>query len=420
MTDRDEFIERFSPTKHPTMCPLPFMHFSTETSGEIKLCCEARPNTDVSLVDGKSKKIIEIFNSAYYNDARKKLIKGEKIPECNSCWFKEKQGLKSKRLEEWEVFYKHNKSTLPTDFFQWEKIGTDLIPTYYNLQVARTCNYACIMCSTDWSSLITSIGQKMGVEKRTMLMNQRWWTLTPAQPQLDKSEIFWQGLKEIVSKLEYLYVTGGEPFIIKPLWEFINYLVEKDYAKNIVFWCNTNTSQFTDRQLFLLKQFKRVELNLSIDAHGELNEYLRTSSNWNDIENNINLAIKNVSNNFYLTLVPVVSGLNIRYLHELIYWWRDKVGQNNRCVIKPIPLVAPRSMSTNVLPKKYIDEIKQSLTNAIQDCKLDPESNFENIFNLLDNHEFSPRANTKLKEEFEYFKEAVNKDYFTKFNYLFE
>jgi hypothetical protein len=251
-------------------------------------------------------------------------------------------------------------------------------------------------------------------------MNQRWWTLTPAQSQLDKSEIFWQGLKEIVSKLEYLYVTGGEPFIIKPLWEFINYLVEKDYAKNIVFWCNTNTSQFTEHQLFLLKQFKRVELNLSIDAYGELNEYLRTSSNWNDIENNINLAIKNVSSNFYLTLVPVVSGLNIRYLHELIYWWRNKVGQNNRCAINPILLVAPRSMSTNVLPKKYIDEIKKSLTTAIQDCKLDSESNFENVFNLLDNHEFSYRASTKLKEEFEYFKEAVNKDYFTKFNYLFE
>jgi organic radical activating enzyme len=418
--DREEFIKKFAPDVHPTMCPLMFTHFSTETNGQIKFCCEARPNPDVDQVDGKSKKIIEIFNNEYYNTSRKKIINGERSPECSACWFKEKQGLTSKRLEEWDVFFQNGKSSLPNDFYQWSTFGTDLIPSYYNLQVAKTCNYACLMCSTDWSSLITSIGQKVGYEKRVMLMNQRWWTSKPSQEQLDKSNIFWEGLKDIVHKLEYLYVTGGEPFIIKPLWEFINFLVDTGYSKNVVFWCNTNTSQFTEHQIALLKKFKRVELNLSIDAYGDLNEYIRTSSNWDHIERNIDLVLPHLNKNFYLTLVPVVTGLNIRYLHELIYWWRNKVGEHNRCVINPIPLVAPRSMSTSVMPKKYVDETRQSLITAIQECKLDAPTDFKDVFNLLDNHEFSPRANTKLKEEFSYFNEAVNKDYFTKFKYLFE
>lgn len=416
---REEFLNRFAPGTHPTMCPLLFNHFSTETKGEIKFCCEAKYNPDVEKVDGKSKKIIEIFNSNYYNESRKRMINGEKLSECDACWVKEKQGLISKRLQEWEVFQKHHKTTLPEDFSNWEEFGKDLVPTYYNLQVAKTCNYACIMCSSDWSSLITSIGQKMGEEKKTMLLNQRWWSNKPGEEQLDKSETFWEGLRDIADKLEHLYVTGGEPFIIKPLWKFINFLVEQGYSSKIIFWCNTNTSQFSEEQINLLKSFKRVELNLSIDAHGELNEYLRTSSDWNNIEKNVNLAVQHLSDKFFLTLVPVVSGLNVRDLDKLIYWWKKTVG-DNRCVINPIILTWPRSMSINVLPKKYVMQAKQSLITAINECGLDYESDFQNVFDLLDNHEFSARANRKLKEEFLYFTEAVNKDYLTKFDYLFE
>ena len=150
-----------------------------------------------------------------------------------------------------------------------------------------------------------------------------------------------------------------------------------------------------------------------------MNEYLRTSSDWNNIEKNVNLAVKHVDDNFQLTLVPVVSGLNVRYLDNLIYWWKKTLG-DKRCVIKPIILTWPRSMSINVLPKKYIMKSKQSLINVINDCNLDYKSDFQNVFDLLDNHDFSTRANNKLKEEFLYFQEAVNKDYLKQFSYLFE
>jgi len=420
MSIRGEFLNRFSPGSHPSMCPLLFNHFSTETRGEIKFCCEATFTTDTAAVDGKNKKIIEIFNGDYYNKSRQKMISGEKIPECDACWIKEKNGLISKRLDEWEVFQQQTDNPLPVDFKEWEESGKPLVPTYYNLQVSKTCNYACIMCSVDWSSLITSIGQRMGEEKKSMLVNNRWWEINPSQIQLDKSDTFWEGLRDISDKLENLYVTGGEPFIIKPLWEYINFLVDQGYAGNISFWCNTNVSQFSEHQLTLLKSFKRVELNLSIDAYGTLNEFLRTGSNWDTIEKNVDLAIKHVDDNFILTLVPVISGLNVRHVSELIYWWRGKTWHTDRCMIKPITLSLPRTMTINVLPEKYVKESRKLLVEAINDCKLTPGSDFENIFNLLDNHQFSPRANKKLKEEFEYFKEAANKDYFALFSYLFE
>lgn len=418
MNYREQFITRFDPKVHPSMCPLLFNHFSTETSGEIKFCCEAKNNNPE--MNGKYYKIIDIFNSDYYNSARENMINGEKLSECESCWIKENQGLTSKRLQEWEVFKRQPDNQIPKIFFEWEKNKNTLIPTYYNLQVAKTCNYACIMCSSDWSSLITSIGQKMGFEKSKSLMNQRWWLHNDSTDTLDKSDTFWEGLEEISGSLDNLYVTGGEPFIIKPLWKYINFLVDQGYSKNIVFWCNTNTSQFNEHQLELLKEFKRVELNLSIDGYGELNEYLRTSSDWSVIEKNVNAAVKYLDDkSFYLTLVPVVSGLNVKDLSKLIYWWKEKIG-NNRCVIKPIILTWPRSMAINVLPKKYIEEAKSSLMIAHKDCNLNWESDFYNVYKLLDDHQFSQRANNKLKEEFTYFSEAVNKDYFKFFNFLFE
>lgn len=420
MTIRDEFIKKYSPEAHPTMCPLLWNHFSTQTTGEIKFCCEARYNTETHIVDGKIKTMKEIFNSDYYNDARRRMLAGEKLSECEPCWIKEKNGLKSKRLIEWEVLFEQPDNKLPYNFKNWAESSEDILPTYYNLQVSKTCNYACIMCSSDWSSLITSIGQKMGEEKKHMLSNERWWTPIANEDQLDRNEIFWNGLREIAHKLEYLYVTGGEPFIIKPLWNFIKYLVDENFAPKITFWCNTNTSQFNEDQLELLKKFKSVELNLSIDGYGELNEYLRTSSNWNTIEKNIDLAIPNVHYDFKLTLVPVTSGLNVLHLDKLIYWWRNKVGDNNRCVIKPIMLSWPRTMSFNVLPKKFVEQARQSLTTAIDECKLDQRSDFQNVFELLDQHQFSRRANKKLKEEFEYFSQATKKDYLNFFSYLFE
>jgi len=396
---------------HPTFCPHLWQHFSTDPNGLVKFCCEAAHMNDNEL-DLSTYTIKEIFNSNAYNTIRRNNLRRIKNRECASCWNKEAKGLKSKRQLDIDAI---DDPAVANNMERWSN-GEDIVPIYYNLQVSKTCNQACIMCEPFYSSLIESIYNRTDPAVAEKFNFDRWNRNNVPFKNIAKVPKFWEGLSEVDSQLTQLYVTGGEPFIIKELWTYIESLVTRGYAKNINFWCNTNFSKITSAQLDLLLEFRSVELNLSIDAYGDTLEYLRHASNWKTINQNIDLAMPYIKENFKITIVPVMHALSIIELDQLIIWWNDKM-KGKACKINPIILTSPFSMTLDSLPSKYLVGLKEKINAVLDESSAE---HFLNVFQSIDNHCFNLENNKQLRSELEFFKHVMKKDFPNKFDYIYD
>lgn len=404
--------------KYKKFCPHLWQHFSMETNGEVKFCCEA-----IQLKSNfHDKSLKEVFNSDEYNTKRQQLLDGIEIPECHQCWYKEKQGLSSKRLLDMEFV----KDDFVEKFEKWQS-GEEIIPDYYNLQASNTCNFACIMCSPLWSSSLYSLTKKDSKDKPLRFGSDVY----KERNNISQNPNFWEGLKEVDHKLNRLYVTGGEPFMVKELWQYIETLVDRDLAKNIDFWCSTNASMITEKQLQLLSNFNFVDLNLSIDGHAEVNEYLRYKSNWGNLDKQVSVLAKKAeeSQNFMISIVPVVSALSIESLPRLIKWYSNKFEDKSQVHVKPILLHWPKTMHLNSLPKKIVNKIYEKIEKSVGILKSyipyynpkelsSQEQLWNNILKALELHQFDLNNNQLLKEELEYFSKIYKKDYVNFFKHI--
>lgn len=381
-----------------TFCPHLYHHVCTEPNGQMKFCCEALPPKEFDLTKHTIK---DLFNSDYYNKIRKDHLSGIKNKECNACWEKEEAGLLSKRLQDYSVF--DEDENVRKNFKLWKE-GNAIMPNYYNLQVSKTCNQACLMCTPFYSSLLESIINNTETLDR--------WKYIPYKG-VDKNKTFWEGLYNISDSLEHLYITGGEPFFIKVLWKYIEHLVDTGISKNINFWCSTNFNYVTIKQLDLLKEFKSVQINCSIDTFGKSIEYQRYGSDWETIQSNIDVVRPYLSNKFKIQLVPVIHALSIKDFDKLVLWWKNTVNST----IMPNLLTSPLSMHISSVKK----EVFEHIVNVIkQEQHIFDSKQIENVLTAIERHEYNKEHNKLLYNELTYYSQVTKKDCLTEYQYLFD
>ena len=73
----------------------------------------------------------------------------------------------------------------------------------------------------------------------------------------------------------------------------------------------------------MFKQVKCLEVKLSIDAYGKLNDFLRSGSKWEKVEENINW-FKSFVNKKFLSIHSVASIYNINKIDELVDYAKQK------------------------------------------------------------------------------------------------
>lgn len=165
----------------------------------------------------------------------------------------------------------------------------------------------------------------------------------------------------ITDSLHWLYFTGGEPMISADHWNMLQSLVTSGQSKDISLMYNSNltVTQYKSVDIQeLWKKFKKVQINCSVDAVGKPIEYIRSGSNWQQIDTNIQ-SLKQYKN-IKLVLSPVISILNIWFLPDLVDY-----ATNNQLSISPIVLTGPDYLALNVIP----DQLKDQALNVVAQVK---------------------------------------------------
>lgn len=258
-------------------CPLPFIHQHIDTKKRSKVCCYADDNGFVS--DSMD------FNSDDYKLVRDNISQGKWSDACVSCRFKEMDLVISPRQIAVRDLYKKHKRLIDSQI-ELHKQGENLRPYTYDLRISNLCNLTCQTCDAVHSS---SIAKELGEE--TVFLSY--------EPSMD-----------INPNAIRIYFAGGEPFLIKKYADVLDRIDNKD-CEVIV---NTNGTMVTDRFLAALKQFKTVNITLSLDGFGELNSMIRKGSNWDQIVKNIQIF---KDQGFSLHVNTVVQKDNINELLEL-------------------------------------------------------------------------------------------------------
>jgi len=207
----------------------------------------------------KRKDILNWKNDQEYNNIRKKMLDGEKIPGCRVCYDFEEKNIRDMR---W------------TDSFDWitrlkiksvEDLEKLKDPVYFEVRPSNKCNLKCRMCGPKWSHLIQKETKSINDDKfQTLAMQHN------AEEILNNPSFNLLNLNTLVR----LYIAGGEPTVMPEVYQFLkNCIIQKktNFELNI----NTNAVKISETLFDLFKNFSKLWFTCSIDGTHKINEYIR-------------------------------------------------------------------------------------------------------------------------------------------------
>ena len=276
-------------------CHLLWGHIAIFPNGEVRPCCRFKmPEPGLSLLNSS---FSEARNSAVFRTAKKTMLSGTLPESCIKCGEEERNGVSSLR----------QKSNLGRNL---DDLTADAIAPLESIEwfLGNSCNLRCITC----------------VPERSSSWNQDAIALSYEPAPLAKMNV--DLLEPYISNLRKIKLIGGEPLLHKEHDQILEMIRARGVPKETHLVLNSNATIFPSaRTLELWGGMKRVELGLSIDGVGAVNEYVRYPSSWRAIDSNLKkyLALANSKENIELYIICTLSALNVTRLSEIYLWWEN-------------------------------------------------------------------------------------------------
>lgn len=336
-------------------CPLPFGHITVDTLGKFRICCRHHHQSkDQDSVYNTTHR--QWFDGRYINEVRQSFLQDKQHPGCDICWTHEKNGFESYR----QASIKEHK-ILKTSISKPS-------PSTVEIQMGNLCNLGCLMCNAWSSSYINSENKKLDLEN----LDQKDLTFTP-----DKKKMVLDIVKD--PEVKILNFRGGEPLYSKLIYETLDEI--PDYRKqSLMLHVTTNATQWNDRWKTLFSKFRLVRFMFSVDATGDLYNYIRYPGNWEKTEKNILEIIQQP--NVKSLISCVVQNLNIMNLNSLF-----EFANSNQIYLNLDPTVLPEYIHFTNLPSDKIS-IAISRLDKILEIKLHQKNLYpivEKLKNMLEN-----------------------------------
>jgi len=326
-----------------SFCVQPFVNITTRIKGQNNVCCNIKlPDSNI-----KTETPLAFFNSDRVKSLKDSFLKGEMRSECRLCQYQESKSASSQRTD-YNKYYniKNNQSN---EYYEKiiEKIGISKLknPLYFEFHISNLCNLKCLTCNEVDSSRFHAENKALGISENK----------DANFAELDQTKI--EALESAISDdLLFLDIRGGETLMV-PEVKKVLLDVDTQRAEKITLKIQTNGTIMPDKEWTkILQKFKRTKINVSIDAYGDDNHYVRYPSDWNKIL----ATLEHLKENKIKFLInTVVSNLNIMVLDRLFDWIQENNYPNYFYL-----LYGPSIYQPNNLPKELLDIAKKRLQNV--------------------------------------------------------
>ena len=293
---------------------------------------------------------------------RKELIQGPRLPKsCSRCTDCEQAGVVSHRQfsnDSW----KHIIDQLDFDeegrqkinkFYLWDGVG------YTNL-----CNLKCRMCPSYLSSTnreeeikhnlpIKSVSPAHAEVLKQYQINNTFPKMTfDSFANIDDFYKFFDQHMEYIEEIKF---EGGEPLMMEQHYRVLELLIAKNKT-DVILKYPTNLTKLTYKKynvLDLWKQFKQVDISISLDAYDKQNYYIRHPAIWDDIISNLE-QVKLQCPHVKITVSSTMQILN-SFAATRLHTWTVQHNIFHEFMF----LKYPSYLSMHVLPKEYKHQIEE-------------------------------------------------------------
>ena len=317
MSDPINSLEHIYKELGENICLYPFFGAFYQTNNVIPADQEGMPNSvrpcsivmsdDVNNWNITNNSIQDTRNSPVWKQMRQGFIQNKfhEIHECRSCSYNEKSGTSSPRQQNNKFLaqflqtdiVQDVKKIIADDYNVHDIITLDYYPSNY-------CNYSCVMCVGGASS-------KRHTFEIQVLNKQEKIVLNDTDPDF----------YSVLDRVQLINFTGGETALQSQVHEIIDYLIEKDLAKNILITLLTNASSSASVLDEKFSKFKQVIYNVSIDGIGDVIEYQRRGAKWPSVSQN---ALELMHHKRISTVVNyVLTAINVFSFIDFINWCYD-------------------------------------------------------------------------------------------------
>lgn len=261
-----------------SFCTAAWLHSYISPQGERQLCCISNADFGVNVP------IDNIWNSDKMKTIRKKMLNGEILKECDRC--NDMSINPTPYRDYWNLQYEWHIENLIKNT---KEDGTyDILPKVLDYRT-NVCNFACKMCTEEFSSQIQGEKIRNGINLQFNILDskQREESLKLIDNEFSNDEI----LKNIIE----IYWAGGEPLYWKTHWETLDRLIQKGYSKKVKIRYSSNLSTIQYKGNILTDYFKHfgdIEFYCSLDATGTIGEWIRTNLDYNNWKKNFEKLVE--------------------------------------------------------------------------------------------------------------------------------
>lgn len=243
------------------------------TRGQFYPCCNIDPNVwpDNGLpAHIKQLPPTERINSQTLITLRDELIQGKWPTLCTRCENSEKLGISSMRTI-WN-------SILLNEGITMEKIVDPSSIKYLEMNFGNRCNSKCMTCNPGSSDF-------------WLAEHKEIWHNSNRQHNVEVP--FTTDIDELVNKIDSSFSNtrrisflGGEPTLLLEHINFLKLLITSGKSQSIDLYYVTNLTSISDELINIWKQFKTINLSVSIDGFEKVNDYIRYPMTWDKVDVN--------------------------------------------------------------------------------------------------------------------------------------
>lgn len=332
----------------------PFTGLATREDGAIKICCRSQP---IGWIQNES--LEEAWNNESMCKVRQQILNGERPDVCKPCFDLEDQGVESLRQRHINGVIPEARINLYPNALQQLREDYTMpfeFPTM-EIKLNNLCNLKCRMCnpldSTNWKDW-DQVKPFYEKENNYLVPTVAKLVQHPGQyiGPFDDTENWWASFEKLLPYFRRVEFAGGEPLMDPQHYKILDMLkpygdqIELKYATN-----GTTLGISKGRTVHdYWPHFKSVAVNVSLDGIHDVYNYIRTNSNFNEVERNIK-EIQKIPNVSRIVGAFTAQAGNILQAADCIEYFLEVMG----IVFYSHRVSYPNVLSAQVLPAELKD-----------------------------------------------------------------
>ena len=322
-----------------TFCIYPFTQIVGRTNGGLSACCLINDMSNI-----RRHNLQEFWHSDAINQLRQSMLQDHgPITQCDTCRKAETDFGSSMRTQA----LRDHGVNLDQDLrpqINLQDLQRGAFARRIELHIGNTCNLKCLTCEPSDSSMLLQENRVLGISYE----DQRRFSYPAALIDSMFDEI-------LDHDVDLLDLRGGESMLMPEIKQRLLTMPQRVYHHTTL-RIQTNGTIYDAAWQEIFQRFQRLEIMVSVDGFGAVNDYIRFPSAWDQIQRNIDRFRAHDPANLFLN--TVVSNLSLPRLDELLTW-----SQSAGIYCHLSPLEDPRIFQSNNLPAAVLTQAQQRLAD---------------------------------------------------------